>query len=68
MSIQQLKHLRDFMDEENKRWLPTNLKVRVCILLKSNITQTGIFRPCLLVFDEDGNYIGEIKNPKFIPR
>jgi hypothetical protein len=66
--IRALKSLRDFLDTEQLKWLPGNLKVVPCILLTQNVGgDTGPMRTILQVFDAEGVHIGTIENPAFIP-
>jgi len=65
--LKQLKHLRDFLDDEQMRELPISVRVRSCILLRQKKKVKGITEWVLQVFDEDGNWIGEISHPDFIP-
>jgi hypothetical protein len=63
-----LSHLRDFMSEEQLKWLPGTMHVENCILLRQNKTdESGIFKVVLQVFDHKGTWIGEIEQPDFIP-
>lgn len=66
--IKQLKHIRDFLDDEQMKWLPTNLKVESCILLTQNKLVDPVYSTVLQVFDSGGTWIGEITNPDFIPK
>ena len=70
-----LTHLRDFMDEETLRNLPGNLRSANFIILRQNkeveetagkkkINVSGIV---LQVFDKNGNWIGCIEHPDYIP-
>lgn len=68
MFMQMLKHLRDFLDEEQMKWLPSNFKIEPCILLTQNKNIDGVFKIVLQVFDSNGTWIGEITNPDFIPK
>lgn len=67
--IRALSHLRDFLTEEDLKWLPGNLRSDVFITLKKQIKQgpENLFGTKLLVFDKTGTYIGEIISPDFIP-
>lgn len=62
-----LKHLRDFMNEEQLKWLPGALQVMPCILLRQSIDANGIFKVVVQVFDNKGTWIGCIDSPDFIP-
>lgn len=63
-----LKHLRDFMTEEQLKWLPGAFKVENCILLRQNKTnENNMFTIVLQVFDSKGTWIGEITQPDYIP-
>jgi len=67
--IQTKLSLRDFLDEEQLRWLPSNLMVVNCILLIQNKEdEKKIMRQVVQVFDERGDWLGEIKEPQFIPQ
>lgn len=66
--IVELKHLRDFLDEDTLKFLPGSLQVESCILLQKN--KGDIHDSCrmvLQVFDNTGIWIGEISEPHFIP-
>ena len=66
--IQTKLSLRDFLDEEQLRWLPSNLRVVNCILLVQNKEdEKKIMRQVVQVFDNQGTWIGEIKEPRFLP-
>jgi hypothetical protein len=63
-----LRHLRDFMDEDQLKWLPGALQIENCILLRQNSKDAnGVFKVLVQVFDSKGTWIGEITNPDFIP-
>jgi len=66
--LKNLKHLRDFLDAEQLKWLPSNIKVENCILLTQNKEIDGVFTTVLQVFDSSGTWIGEITMPDFIPK
>ena len=70
--MKQLQHLRDFLDAEQMKWLPSNIKVENCILLTQNKTKPdkeGTFHTTVLqVFDSGGTWIGEISDPDYIPK
>lgn len=67
--MQVLKTIRDFLTEEKLKWLPGNMQIRSCILLKDNITdERSVFRTVLHVFDDGGIYIGTIDSPHYIPK
>lgn len=55
--------LRDFLDEEQLKWLPGNLKVEICILLKKNEidSETNVMKTSIYVFDNEGCLIGKIQ-------
>lgn len=67
--IRALKHLRDFIDDETKKWMPGKLQARTCILLVQNKGgDDGTPFHCVVqVFDQSGTWIGEIAEPDFIP-
>ena len=65
--LQQLKHLRDFLDEEQMKWLPGNLQTGSFMLLKQNKVEDGTYRTVVQVFSENGVWIGEITDPDWIP-
>ena len=67
--IQTKLSLRDFLDEEQLKWLSGNLRVKNCILLVQNKEdKKKIMRQVVQVFDEKGNFVGSIENPQFIPK
>jgi hypothetical protein len=67
--MQALRHLRDFLSEEQLKWLPGNIRVESCILLQQHKKGgDGITRGVLQVFDAKGIYIGEISNPDYVPQ
>ena len=65
--LQIVPTLRDFLDEEQLKWLPGNLKVKQCILLTKHEVEaeTKITRAVIYVFDQDGSLIGKIENRFF---
>jgi len=68
--LQTLLTIRDFLDEEQMKWLLGNLKVKNCILLvrnKKNV-EGRIFTQELLIFDEEGIWLGTIEKPQYIPK
>lgn len=68
--MQILKTLRDFLDEETLKWLPSHLQAGNFILLTQN-KKMGADKPwkqVIQVFDRGGTYIGEISDPDFIPK
>ena len=65
--MKMLRHLRDFMTEEQLKFLCGAMEVENCILLRQNKTEDGIFKVVLQVFDHKGTWIGEITNPDYIP-
>lgn len=63
-----LKNIRDFLTEEMMKWLPSNMQVRNCILLKEQkVSEDKHFSVVLHVFDETGTYMGTIEKPDYIP-
>ena len=62
--IQVIQTLRDFLDEEQLKWLPGNLRVENCILLTKHEEQEGITKKVIYVFDNGGALIGKIDNEK----
>ena len=67
--LHQLKTLRDFLDDEQMKWLPSNLQVENCILLTQNkVQEDKVFRTVLQVFTSGGTWIGTIVEPDFIPK
>lgn len=67
--MQSLKNIRDFLDEEQMKWLPNNLLVENCILLTQNKKDNkGVHTVVLQVFDRTGIWIGEITHPDWIPK
>lgn len=66
--LQIIPTLRDFLDEEQLKWLPGNLKVEQCILLTRHETdEDSINRKYVYVFDHEGCLIGKIDNNARIP-
>lgn len=68
-----LQHLRDFLTEEELKFLPGRLLSGTFILLKQQKTvedEKGVthFENPIQVFDSNGTYIGEISDPEFIPK
>lgn len=65
--LQIIPSLRDFLDEEQLKWLPGNLKVEMCILLtKQEVDiETNITKKNTYVFDKEGTLIGKIENKYF---
>lgn len=65
--LQIVPTLRDFLDEEQLKWLPGNLKVELCILLTKHEDdqKTKISRAVIYVFDQSGCFIGKIENKSF---
>lgn len=80
MSIRILSHLRDFLTEEQVKWLSGNIQIENCILLTQHQTlpiptedvargvNVGNHKTVVQVFDSKGIWIGEISNPDFIPK
>ncbi len=65
--IHLLQSLRDFLDPEQLKYLPGNLRVENCILLTQHKEDSeGITRTYLQIFDHHGNWIGECQ-PDYIP-
>lgn len=63
-----LKHLRDFMTEEELKFLPGRLKAENCMLLTQHTKdEQGMHKTILQVFTADGTWIGEIEHPDYIP-
>jgi len=63
-----LSSLRDFLTEEELKFLPGRLLVKNCILLTQHKPEEGKPTKIVLqVFDPSGTWIGEITNPDFIP-
>lgn len=66
--IRELRTLRDFLTEENLKWLPGNLLTGQFILLKENIREEGKpYRQVIHLFDQGGTWIGTIEHPDWIP-
>lgn len=70
--MQILNTLRDFLKEEDLKFLPGNLQVGSFMLLRQNKKDkqddgSTKFHQVLQVFDEGGAWIGEITDPQFIP-
>ena len=60
--------LRDFLDKEQLKWLPGNLKVEQCILLtKHEIDDDNVSRKYVYIFDSQGCLIGKIDNNPKLP-
>lgn len=71
--LRQLHHLRDFMTEEELKFLPGRLEAGTFILLKQQKTvkdENGVahFETPVQVFTADGTWIGEITHPDFVPK
>jgi hypothetical protein len=63
-----LRHLRDFMSEEQLKFLPGAMQVENCILLRQDGKDAnGVYQVVLQVFDSKGTWIGSIERPDFIP-
>ena len=70
-----LTHLRDFLNEETLKFLPGNLRSANFIILRQNkeVEETvgkkkiNVLGIVLQVFDKNGNWIGEIIHPDYIP-
>ena len=61
--LQIIPTLRDYLDEEQLKWLPGNLKVEQCILLtKHEIDNVNNSSQHIYVFDSKGCLIGKIDN------
>lgn len=71
MYMQALQHLRDFMTEEELKFLPGRLQSGTFMLLtqsKGGEKESGtVWHQVLQVFTSDGTWIGEITNPDWIP-
>ncbi len=67
--IQQHKHLRDFVNEEVKAFMPGNMTVESCILLIENkpSINAGRVSRVIQVFNHHGTWIGEISHPDYFP-
>jgi len=66
--LQILKTLRDFLTEEQMKWLPGNLQAGTFMLLRQNKTdEKGVYTTVVQVFDKGGTYIGQITEPEWIP-
>ena len=63
-----LKTLRDFLNAEQLKWLPGNLRVGSCIMLRQTVERDGLTTIVLQIFDSEGTYIGEIAKPEWIPQ
>lgn len=68
--LQIVETLRDFLDEEQLKWLPGNLKVEQCILLtKHEIdAEDNTSKKYIYVFDSEGCFVGKIDNNPKIPK
>lgn len=71
-----LTHLRDFMTEEELKFLPGRLQVGNFMLLEQHFsdkvekdgkTHISNFRTVIQVFTASGTWIGCIEKPDFIP-
>lgn len=63
-----LRHLRDFLDAEQLKFLPGAMLVENCTLLRQNRTdENGVYKVVVQVFDHKGTWIGEVTNPDYIP-
>lgn len=67
-----LKHLRDFLTEEELQFLPGRLQSGTFILLKQQKTvkdDKGVthFETPVQVFSATGTWIGQIAHPDYIP-
>ena len=61
--LQIIPTLRDFLDDEQLKWLPKNLKVEMCMILtKHEEGKDGITRQNTYIFDQEGCLIGKIDN------
>lgn len=64
-----LRHFRDFMTEEQLKFLPGSLLTGQFILLKNSRggTKEEPWYQVIEVFDQGGTWIGTIENPDWIP-
>ena len=64
-----LPTIRDFMNEETKKYLPGNLVVENCIILTKHEKneKERTLKTHLYIFDHTGTLIGKIIDPEFIP-
>ncbi len=63
-----LTHLRDFLTEEELKFLPGRMQAGNFILLQQNKQdEKKLFHMVLQVFTADGTWIGEISQPDWIP-
>ena len=66
--IRTIPTIRDFLDDEQMKHLPGNLKVENCMLLVQNkVDKENTYKTVIQVFDRSGTWMGEISNPDFIP-
>jgi len=65
--LQIVPTIRDFLDEEQLKWLPGNMKIETCILLtKQEVDlETNITKKVIYVFDKEGCLIGKIEHKFF---
>src|SRR5438132_890546 len=75
MYMKMLRHLRDFLTEEELKFLPGRLHAHQVLFLEQNKevetnigdTKAKIFTRVIQVFTADGTWIGEVPHPDFIP-
>ena len=68
--MKMLKHLRDFLNPEELKFLPGRLKAENCLFLtqsKGGKEGEEPYHTVLQVFTANGTWIGEITNPDYIP-
>lgn len=65
--VRELRSLRDFLDDEQLKWLPGNFQLQTCVLLVQNVITSGTARRVVQVFSDTGTWIGTIENPDWIP-
>lgn len=71
--MRELKHLRDFLTEEELKFLPGRLLAGNFMLLQQHRSEMkdGVrqnFRQTVQVFTADGTWIGCIEHPDYLPR
>lgn len=75
--LQELLTLRDFLSEEELKFLPGRLNANTFILLEQHhsdkettegITYIKNYERVIQVFTNTGTYVGEITKPHFIPK
>jgi len=62
--LQIVPSIKDFLEEEELKWLSDSLRIEQCILLRKHEIdiETNITKKIVYVFDKDGCFIGKIEN------